>query len=217
MPRNLTYHGRKHAFENLASFVAMVKARYPSITPEGINQIVARNVASREARSPSRMVQLLGADIMTADLTTIPAWPFLGPQTQRDIASYPHDTGERVDELDAKSQVRLVTGLVKEKINRSALISPRGLQQTYVWSDATQWTQEVTDADYDLILRQRSLAAVLRDPERAGGVYVEIRPYDVPVTTVHPFNDMMEASRFHDDMTSSPHFAGIDLGPTHQE
>jgi len=164
VPRNLTYFGRKHAFENLASFVAMVKTRYPSITPEGINQIVARNVANREARSPARMVQLLGGDIMTADLATIPAWPFLGPQTQRDIASYPHATGERVDELDAKSQVRLVTGLVKEKINRSALISPRGLQQTYVWSDATQWTQRR--------LRPDPAAAVARGGvarSRAGG------------------------------------------------
>lgn len=210
MPRRLEYHGRKHAFENLASFVAMVKARYPSITPEGINQIVARNVANREARSPARMVQLLGADIMTSDLTTIPAWPFLGPQTQRDIATYPHDTGERVDELDARSQVRLVTGLVREKINRSALISPRGLQQTYVWSDATHWTQEVTDADYDLIMRQRSLAAVLREPDLVGP-YVEIRPYDVPVTAVHAFDDMMEASRFHDDMQRHPQFAGVDI------
>ncbi len=210
MPRTLEYHGRKHAFENLPSFVAMVKARYPAITPEGINQIVARNVANREARSPSRMIQLLGADIMTADLTTIPAWPFLGPQTRRDIATYPHATGERVDELDAKSQIRLVTGLVKEKINRSALISPRGLQQTYVWSQATAWTQEVTDADYDLILKQRSLARVLRDPERVDP-YVEIRPYDVPVTAVHEFDDMMEASRFHDDMQRHPHFAGVDI------
>ena len=210
MPRTLIYTGRRNPFENIASFVAMVKARYPAITKEGIDQIVARQVAYRAPRSPARIVQLLGADIMTADLATIPAWPFLGPETRRDIEQCPQDTGERVDEMDAASQVRLVTGLVKGKINRSALISPRGLQQTYVWSDATQWTQEVTDADYDLIMQQRSLAAVLRDPDLTGP-YVEIRPYDVPVANTYAFPNMQEAQRFHDDLKRHPQFAGVDL------
>ncbi len=210
MPRTLIYYGRRNPFENIASFVAMVKTRYPAITTEGIDQIVARQVAYRAPRSPARIVQLLGADILSADLTTIPAWPYLGEQTKRDIERYPAETGERVDELDAASQVRLVTGLVKEKINRSALISPRGLQQTYVWSQATAWTQEVTDADYDLILKQQPLAAVLRDPDLTGP-YVEIRPYDVPVANTYAFNDMQEAQRFHDDLKRHPQFAGVDL------
>lgn len=206
----LDYTGRRNPFENISSFVAMVKARYPAITKDGIDQLVARQVAYRKPRSPARIIQLLGADILSADLTGIPAWPYLGEQTKRDIARYPADTGERVDELDAKSQVRLVTGLVKEKINRAALISPRGLQQTYVWSETTAWTQEVTDADYDLILQQKALAAVLRDPERVGP-YIDIRPYDVPVEHVYAFNDMQEAKRFHDDLKRHPQFAGVDV------
>ena len=61
-------------FHDIEATVAKLRASFPGISDDGVNQAVRRMVYGYKARHNGRVIHLFGADIMTADLTTIPAW-----------------------------------------------------------------------------------------------------------------------------------------------
>lgn len=211
MTRVLVWSGGTNPFANLPAFVAHVKTKYPGISDKGLSQIVKRSLDLYDPGHSRKVVHLFGADILTADLESIPAWPYIAPGEQQRLRDHPHDRGERVDEDNVKvSQLELARSLNRQAVHRSALISPRGLQQTYVWSTATNWQQEVTDHDYDLILATPGQRRLFRDLE-VSGPYAPIRSYDVyPVVSRHAGN-AGTLNDFIKDRTRTPQWAGTDL------
>jgi len=208
--RVLVWTGGSTPFANLPAFVAHVKRTYPGITDRGVSQLVKKALDHYDPGVRGRIVTLFGADIMTADLERIPAWPYLSDDQRRRLREHPHDTGERVNEDDPKlSQLELARTLNRASVNRSALISPPGLSQTYVWSDATHWQQEMSDTDAALILSIRGTGRLFRDFE-AGGAYAPVRSYDVyPVIARHAGN-AADLQDYINDRTRVPHWQGAD-------
>lgn len=175
-------------FHDIEGTVRKLKAAKPGITQLGINQAVKRMLDRYDPRHPGRHVALFGADIMTAQLDQIPAWPYLPDGQRRRLLDHPIDGGLILpDTLDGDddpkraivAQKEAANRLDRVNVNRSVLISPRGLSQTYIWCLRTGWLQEVTDADYDLILGHPGNRRLFRDRDMHGP-YLDVRSYEAP-------------------------------------
>lgn len=143
--RRLIYTGRDSIWRDIHRFAQKVQDKYPRIqTPQQWRQLTTRTTVeqAKTARAPYLHVLIPGADIMAEDVTTIPAWPWISAAKQADILATPPD-------------------------QRGKYINVIGLSQTYAWCDANNWTQEVEDADYDLIMATIA-RNVLWDPDRKG-------------------------------------------------
>ena len=95
-----------------------------------------------------------GEDIMTDDLSSIEAWPYLIPLWRRELPLYPVQGGAVLDVDDERRTMTLqgaIASMGTRNINRRSLIVPRGIQRTYVWCNENQWTQEVLDHDVKII------------------------------------------------------------------
>jgi len=173
-------------FHDLPGFVANVRKANPGITDLGVNQAVKRALDGYNPRHSGRIVHLYGSDIMTAQLDSIPAWPMIGDDEKLRLLEHPVDGGEVIPP-EAEGQVRRMlqeelAGKGKDFrrfVNRSVLISPPSLRQTYVWRLSNGWMQEVLDADYDLILSTPFNRRLFRDPD-IHGIYQDLRSYDAP-------------------------------------
>lgn len=137
-------------------------------------------------RTKGRIVYLFGADIMSANIEDIAAWPMLSEQVRERILSHPITGGITLEDRlmgdDDPQQVDLIqAGLSNAQyragVNRSVLISPRKLQNTYVWRHETQWIQEVTEADGETILGIRGADQRFRDVA-VHGPYEDVRSYE---------------------------------------
>jgi hypothetical protein len=209
--KTIEYTGGENPFADIAGFVGRVKAQHPGISDHGVNVTVAQILGLRMERHAKRVVTLFGADIMTEQLEDIASWSLLEWQHRARIASYPLHGGDMADEANyAESQKQLVLRLDTENINRSVLISPRGLGNTYVWCAANDWRHEVTDADYALILATPARRFYFRDPD-IHGPFVETRAYmGNPVLSRHQ-GSLGEFSAFIDDRTRKPQWQGASL------
>lgn len=95
-----------------------------------------------------------GEDIMTHDLSSIEAWPYLIPLWRRELPLYPVQGGAVLDVDDERRTMTLqgaIASMGPRNINRRSLIVPRGIRRTYVWCNENQWTQEVLDHDVKII------------------------------------------------------------------
>jgi len=180
-------------FHDLEATVARIRAAHPGITDRGVNQAVKRMLNGYKPRHKGRIVYLFGADIMTAQIDAIPAWRWLSDGAKARLLEHPTEGGtclpETVDGDDDQTRIDLVqAGLINEHyrkgVNRSVLISPRGLSQTYVWRIENDWLQEVTPADYRLIFAHPASRRRFRDPDRHGP-YQDVRSYDGPNIVTH--------------------------------
>lgn len=209
----LQYTGGGSPFEDIKAFEAKVRKQFPGISDYGVQRAIKRAVARKDPLVKGRFVALFGRDIMTDAIEGIPAWSHLPQSMQRRILAHPTSTGERVTEgEDAKiTQLELAGRLDHHSVNRSALISPRGLEQTYVWCMATNWLQEVTPNDYDLIIRQFDLRRLFRDPDRHG-LYQDVRSYNEGIVTdtymARDASDVRQLVRQH---SRQQQFGGVDL------
>lgn len=210
MPK-LEYTGGVSPFQDINAFVAKVRKAHPAITDRGVDQIVKRSVGLVDKRISKRTIALFGRDIMTEDVTTLPVWPHLPKSARQRILDHPIEGGERVDSEQAKvSQLELVGRLDRRSVNRSVLISPRGLERTYAWSAAHGWTQEVTDNDYRIIVRDFGLRRLFADPDIVGP-FVEVRSYDAPVKERHVARDMSDVRALRREFSRTPQFRGVDI------
>lgn len=180
-------------FHDLEATVAKIRAAHPGITDRGVNQAVKRMLDGYKPRHKGRIVYLFGADIMTAQLDAIPAWPWLSDGAKARLLEHPIAGGtclpETVDGDDDPKRIDLVqAGLVnahyRRDVNRSVLISPRGLSQTHVWRIDNDWMQEVTEADYRLIFAHPASRRRFRDPD-LHGPYQDVRSYEAPGIVTH--------------------------------
>jgi len=198
-------------FHDINGFVANIRAAHPGISDKGVDQSIKRALDGYNPRHSGRVVHLFGADIMAATVEDIPAWPYITAGEQQRILDHPMETGERVDDHDGKvSQLELANRLNRESVNRSVLISPRGLQQTYVWRLTTNWIQDVTNDDYNLILSEQGNRRLFRDPE-IHGPYVDVRSYaNPPVLSRMVTADQRDIDAFMRERTHRPSWSGVD-------
>jgi hypothetical protein len=180
-------------FHDIEGTVRRIRDRFPGISDLGVNQAVARMLDSGtdrgyKPRTKGRYVYLFGADIMSAQIDQIPAWPLMSDGVRERLLDHPVEGGitleDRLEANDDPQQTELIqAGLANHQhragVNRSVLISPRGLSQTYVWCHENQWIQEVTDADADLILSARGASQKFRDIA-IHGPYEDVRSYEGP-------------------------------------
>lgn len=206
-------------FHDLEGTVRKIRAAKPGITDQGVNQAVKRMLDGYNPRTPGRIVHLFGRDILTEDVTSIPAWPWVGEGEKRRVLQHPVMGGETIPDdlvgITRKMRQEELAGRGSEaraSINRSVLISPPGLQQTYVWRLATGWVQEVTDADYDLILSTPANRRLFRDLD-IHGPYVDVRSYEAPriVTSTTVATTAKEASYLMGQTKRTPNWQGSDL------
>ncbi|HEU0165742.1 MAG TPA: hypothetical protein VFQ54_11920 [Thermomicrobiales bacterium] len=211
MTKTIEYTGGENPFADIAGFVGRAKSQYPGISDYDVNVIVKRTLGLRMERHKQRVVTLFGADIMTEQLEDIPSWSLLEWRHRSRIASYPLHGGDMADEANfAESQKQLILRLDTEHVNRSVLISPRGLGNTYVWCAGNEWRHEVSDADYDLILATPARRFYFRDPD-VHGLFVEQRAYmSNPVLSRHS-GTPDEFAAFMDDRTRKPQWQGASL------
>lgn len=216
--RTIVFSGGRNPWEDIHGFKAYVKAKHPGISDKGINQVVKLAVGEYQPRivhqdgSTARIVMLFGADIMTADLETLPAWPYLAPSAKQRLADHPIVGGATVDPENVQlSRAELANRLERHTVNRSALVSIAGMEQSYVWSADTPvpWTQMVSENDYHLIMGspQRRL---FRDPD-LHGPYVPVRSYDAYQVAERHTGNKSDLVHYIKETTRQPQWSGADV------
>lgn len=206
----------KSPFHDLDGFIANIKKAHPAVTDHGVERAIKRALDGYNPRHAGRVHHLYGADIMTATVEDIPAWPHITPPEQDRIREHPVDAGERIDPdtdpgIRNLLQMELAGRLDRRTVHRSVLISPRGLQCSYVWRQSTGWVQEVTDHDYRLILAVQGHTHLFRDPD-IHGPYVDVRSYaGAPVTERHETRSQSDVDALMRDYTRRPTWSGADL------
>jgi hypothetical protein len=216
MYRLLEYTGgfNPWAGKGIEHFVSEIRRRFPNMTDTGLSELAKRMLGEYDPRTHTRTVMLFGRDIMTADVESIPAWDMLAPSAKTRIKEHPHDTGEVPSSgVNEVFKAELLNRLDRRSVNRSVLIEPDDLDQTYVWrkATATPWVQEVTDGDYFRILRHPSLGPKFQDPD-VKGAYVEVTSYThMQVGERHEARTFQEAAAIQRHYRRQPHYSGVDI------
>lgn len=154
MSRTLEFLSMSRIRRDPAAVEAEVRRRHPGLSEAGVIEVVRGLLFQDPGRPEMLVVHLWGADILTGDPTTIPAWP-LATLYWREVI--------------------LNAGEAK----RRAMIDPEGLSTSYVWSKAGNWVQEVSDEDVEVI-RQSRARTWFRDVQRFGP-FTPHRAFDFPV------------------------------------
>ena len=179
----LEYIGKDTARRNWKRLLEHLRRMYPNVSETGIHEI-AKAEFVRVAPRHDRLVQaLFGRDILAADVTTIPAWPYLTPLMKR-----------------------WVLNPALEGRTHETLMDPPGLSRTYVWSKKNNWLQEVTDEDA-AIIRASPARTWFRDYDKHGP-YTPARTWDLPVVARETFTDAAEARRFERDQKRKKSWTG---------
>lgn len=211
MPR-LSYHGGKNPFVDIHAFTAHAKATYPGITQDGINHLVKLSLDNLRERQRNRVYTLFGADIMCEHPEDLAIWPHLPRSHKERVLAHPLVGGTRVEEYEDHrvAQMELALRLDRRAVNRSVLISPRGLEYTYVWRQSLSWEQEVSQKDYDLLMSVAPVRRLLKDPEIVGP-YQPVRSYEAPVIERHVARDGGDVQALQRQYRRVPTFTGADL------
>lgn len=208
----LVYSGGKNPFLNLESFVTHVKKRYPTISQGGINQLVKMEVGKLRPRMPNLYCHLYGRDIMTEDIEDLAIWPYLPPGDQKRLLAHPIVGGMTFDKSDDPmgERMRLIQTLDRASVNRSALISLDGLENSYVWCNRNNWRQEVTEEDKRLILS--SPGRHLFHDEETLGPYIDVRTYsNLKATESFTARDASDVRALQRQFTRKQSWSGSDL------
>lgn len=210
--RVLEYMGDPGPWRGIEKFVAAVKAASPHLDDAGIMAVVHRENARKRPRHNRQRFHVFGADILSDDLQSMEAWPYLHPIWKRDLPMYPLEGGRHIRTTDEDAPAHLQSAIASHgahQVNRRTLLVPEGLSKTYVWCEANNWMQEVADADVAIIRNTRILNLMFRDPNLAEGP-MQIQGYQrQPTGEVYRFNTAQEAQAFERDMTSRPQWNGF--------
>ena len=180
----LEYLGKDTARRDWKRLLASLRQTYPNVSETGIHEIAKAEFVRVAPRHDKLVQALFGRDIYAEDLTTIPAWPFLSTFHRQWITD-PATVGR----------------------TREALLDPPGLSQTYVWSAANGWVQDVTDEDA-AIIRASPAKTWFRDANRFGP-YSPARAWDLPVVSRETFNDAEEARRYEQEQKRKHLWTGV--------
>lgn len=208
MARVIEFTGGVNPWDDIHTFVAMAKSKYPGITSEGINQLAMKTVMAYQART-NRVKTIYGRDILTADLEQIPAWQYLPDGEKARLEAHPYDGGTKLGAGNvAVAKAEQAGSLNRGGINREALVTP-DLEQTYVFGahTAIPWVQEVTENDYHTILSKAD-RRFFRDPD-LHGPYVPVRSYDAYTVIERGSGNNVDLDHFVKENTRSQQWAGV--------
>lgn len=118
------------------------------------------------------VVHLWGADILSDDPTSIPAWSLVSREFRDIVLTASNDQKQR-------------------------MIDPEGLSTSYVWCKAGNWVQEVSETDVEVI-RNSDARTWFRDPERFGP-FTPINAFAFPVVETVPINGADDLRQFRRD------------------
>ncbi len=196
MPR-LEFVGKDVIRRNLDTVMARLRATYPNVSETGIVAMAQTQVVPIPPRLPQFVQCFFGRDILAEDPTQIEAWPFLTP--------------------DLRERILNTAAYLGEGATRETLLNVP-LSKTYVWSVKTDWVQDVTAADADLLRRveiPESQIAKGETPPRywfrdidQHGPFVPRRAFDLPVVSRETFTDPGEAKRYERDQRRKRQWAG---------
>lgn len=210
--RTLEYMGSPGPWRDIAKFVAAVKAASPHLDDVQIMAVVHRENARKRPRHSKRTFHIFGADILSDDLQSMDAWPYLHHIWKRDLSKYPLEGGRHIRSTDEDAPVHLQTAIASHsahQVNRRTLLVPAGLSKTYVWCQANNWMQDVADTDVAIIRNTRTLNLMFRDPHLADGP-LQIQDYRRQATgEIYKFKTADEAKAFEGDMTSRQLWKGV--------
>ena len=235
MVRTIEYTGGPNPFEDIHAFRARLKEQAPDWDDMQVSRFVRAILMLRRPRNDTLTVIRFGADVCSANLPGIPAWPYLPDQWKTTIEKFPIDSGIALEAEDAAGvQREAFQSGRKHGINRMTLVAPVGLKQTYVWSKATNWTQQVDDTDAAILLSKRPgdmdvgtavrnlIAAYrmrsrppawpdylqFRDVDRIGPL-IEPRSYAPPVKERYEMHNWDDVGAFQRDQERTPQWHGV--------
>ena len=182
MPIRLEFIGREVIRKDPMKFLEQLRAKFPNVSEKGLHAIAGAEFEKRHPRTPRMVVHLFGRDILSDDLTSIPAWPLIDPKEKRVLVNA---TRER----------------------REQMIDPQELSRTYVWRQSAGWVQEVTDHDAD-VLRRSTARGWFRNID-AHGPFVPTRAWDFPVKERHTAGTLADAQAIVRDVTRKKTWNGV--------
>jgi hypothetical protein len=172
----IVFNGGPHPDKDLEKFRAACLRRFPAASEIEIGHLYRRSVLSHDTPHKGRIVALFGQDIMTEDLEAHPLWPLFGLMNQNRLKSFPHDRGATIEGESiserAASRMTLLQHGMSGQVNRSVLVSPSGLKESYVFSKRTQWSQEVREDDWNLICQHPGIRKKFQVFEDVGGLVI---------------------------------------------
>lgn len=184
------YTGLRNPAQNPKGFIDSVRKKYSNISNHDIQILYTRAVMLAQPPKSSRM--LLGRDILSDDVESLPWWKHLAPYYRRLILDHPVDSGMLLKggSAEVKKALAYQGGQQRSSINRESLVSIPGLENTYVWCKMNAWAQDVSPHDLDLIRAQQ--AGSMRAFNRSIRVLEEDGPYEY----VRPYGNAHVRERF---------------------
>ncbi len=212
MPRRIQFSGGPNPWTDIEKFIAKLRKAKVGISDLGIQQMVKRATGLHDPLTSNRVIILLGADIMSENVQLEPWWPDLPFSQANRLLSHPISGGAMVDNEDAKaSQLSLLSRQDYGSINRSALVSPRGLTRTYIFMHRDGFIQDVEDRDADLILSFPTTKRLFQDVGLVG-VYEEVSSYQhIQVRETHHAGNLDDAKALAREFRPTKKFGGVTL------
>lgn len=207
----LEFLGYPGPWRDVEKFRNAVKAANPGLTDSQIMDLVHRENAKKRWRHKEWVFQMFGADILSGDLQSMDAWPYLQDRWKRDLPKFPVEGGEviRHTDDDAVNLQFAIRTKGEQRVNRRSLMVPDGLSKTYVWCIANNWIQEVSDADAAILRAHPLLKLMFRNPNFANGP-MQIQDYRRQSTGErYQFDSIDEAQAFERGMSSRPQWNGF--------
>ncbi len=147
------FTGGVSPWADLGKFVETAKRIHPRATntPRKLSQYVARATVERPQRAPWLKHIEFGADIMSNEFASLPAYQYFTSDQLARLLAMPMDL-------------------------RQSLITMPGLEHTYIWLDQNNWLQDVSEHDIAVIKRheRRKWFSL---PEKVG-YHQDVRSYD---------------------------------------
>lgn len=174
----LVYIGM-NATVNVPRILDEVRAKYPLLKEHELHELariaVEQSLAKRPPRYEGHVVNLLGADILSAEPEkNVQSWRWMEQVDRDSITAVP--ANERQDRI----------------LNR---FEPRGLEHSYTWRRQNSWTQDVTPHDVE-ILRVSDARTWFISADRN---WRPVRNFEYPIIETQTFTDAAEAKRYENE------------------
>lgn len=199
----------------IRAFVAEVRRRMPSITDHGVNVLVKRACGLVHPRTRNRVVAILGRDILTERPEDMWYWWLLPETTRQAILAHPVVGGSSIRTAEQLGdKLKLMTAMDRSSVNRDVLVvTHRGRQlgRTYVWSQATDWEQDMDPGDVDILLSFRDMGRLfVRADNWSGGL--PARAYShIPVLETHVARTTADISALGRQFSRTHHHQGVSV------
>lgn len=181
MPKRLEFISYSIVRRNPRQFLLALREKYPTVSERDLERIAEVELWKHKPRLAHTEAFLLGADVVTDDITTIAVWPVLSAKAKRWFQR--HNAAQL-----------------------NAMREPQGLTQTYVWNRRNDWVQEVADADLPLI-RASKAGRWFRDYDLYGPWPGFPRAWELPVAERETFTNLEDAAKFAKDVRRKKQWA----------